>query len=123
MSAFKSSKPNNRGVAEPFGSYTPFAEPAWYNALASPYYSDSHRALRKYVREYIDANIEPHADLWEEEGIVPADASLSWIRAGLIFQDLPPQYRNGIPLPCNIPYEGTWSWPFLRKGSSDLTFL
>ncbi|KAL4939242.1 hypothetical protein BDV06DRAFT_214462 [Aspergillus oleicola] len=105
MSPAKSSTRNNRGVVEPFGSYAPFAEPAWYNALASPYYNDSHRALRKYVREYIEANIEPYADQWEEDGVVPAEASLSWIRAGLIFQDLPPQYRNGIPLPCNIPSE------------------
>ncbi|KAL2823612.1 acyl-CoA dehydrogenase/oxidase [Aspergillus cavernicola] len=105
MSPSNCSTPGNRGVVEPFGSCTPFAEPAWYNALASPYYTDSHRVLRKYVREYVEANVEPYADQWEEDGLVPTEDSLNFIRAGLVFQDLPPRYRNGIPLPCNVPYE------------------
>jgi alkylation response protein AidB-like acyl-CoA dehydrogenase len=100
----------SRGVVEPFGSDTPFAEPAWYNSLASPYYNDSHRALRKYAREYIKKNIEPFAEQWEEDGIVPDEARRSFIRAGFTFQDLPPQYRNGVPLPCNIPYDGRVSF-------------
>ncbi|OGE54957.1 hypothetical protein PENARI_c005G07621 [Penicillium arizonense] len=93
-----------RGIIEPFGSYTPFAEPAWYNALASPYYNDSHRALRNYVRDYIEKNVEPYAEQWEEDGNVPKEDSVKFIRAGLAFQDLPPEYRNGVPLPCSIPY-------------------
>ncbi|KAJ5239859.1 hypothetical protein N7468_004478 [Penicillium chermesinum] len=95
----------NRGVVEPFGNSTPFAEPAWYNALASPYYNDSHRALRRYVRKYVEENIEPYAEKWEEEGLVPEEARRKFIKAGLIFQDLPLEYRNGVPLPCNIPFE------------------
>ncbi|BDD54658.1 hypothetical protein MAP00_000259 [Monascus purpureus] len=75
----------SRGVVEPFGSDTPFAEPAWYNSLASPYYNDSHRALRKYVREYVEKNIEPYAEQWEEEGAVPPEATLKFIKAGLVF--------------------------------------
>ncbi|KAF9884972.1 hypothetical protein FE257_000882 [Aspergillus nanangensis] len=94
-----------RGVVEPFGSDTPFAEPAWYNSPASPYYNDSHRALRRYVRQYVEKNIDPYAEQWEEEGVVPEEARRQFIKAGLIFQDLPLQYRNGVPLPCNIPFD------------------
>jgi hypothetical protein len=100
----------SRGVVEPFGSYSPFAEPAWYNSLASPYYNDSHRALRNYAREYIKEHIEPFAEQWEEDGIVPEQARRNFIKAGFVFQDLPPQYRNGVSLPLNIPYEGRFSW-------------
>jgi hypothetical protein len=52
--------------------------------------------IASHVREYIKANIDPHADQAEEEaGILP-----DWIRAGRVFQDLPQRH-----LPWNIPFE------------------
>lgn len=56
---------------EPFGDPAPWAEPAWYNYLESPYYNDSHRRLRKYVRDYIETNVAPHTEEWEEMGDCP----------------------------------------------------
>ena len=56
-----------------FGDVNPWAEPAWYNVLSSPYYNESHRKLRNFVRMYIDENVLPYAEEWEEEGLVPLD--------------------------------------------------
>ena len=56
---------------EHFGDLTPWAEPAWYSTLSSPYYNDSHRKLRSFVRQYIDDKILPYADDWEKKGKVP----------------------------------------------------
>ncbi|KXJ91540.1 acyl-CoA dehydrogenase-like protein [Microdochium bolleyi] len=74
-------------------SKTPWAEPAWHGALESPYYNDTHRAVQRYAREYIDTNIAPHALEWEEKGDCPTQAKLDYINSGLVFLDIPPQYR------------------------------
>jgi len=58
---------------QPIGSLDPRAEPAWYGALDSPDYNDSHRALRKYVRDYIDKHVLPFSEEWEEKGQVPLE--------------------------------------------------
>jgi hypothetical protein len=61
---------------ESFGELTPWAEPAWYNTLDSPYYNDSHRKLRAWIRNYIDENIAPYAQEWEEAGQVPKEVCI-----------------------------------------------
>lgn len=58
-----------------FGDLGPFAEPSWYNVLASPYYNESHRKSRAYVRDYIDKNVIPYQEEWEEAGAVPKEVS------------------------------------------------
>ena len=58
-------------IVESFGDPEPWAEPAWYNALDSPYYDESHRALRKYIRAYLEEHVIPFAEDWEKEGKVP----------------------------------------------------
>lgn len=42
-----------------YGDLSPWAEPAWYKTLASPYYNDSHKRLRKAVRDYLEENVLP----------------------------------------------------------------
>ncbi|KAI9016893.1 putative acyl-CoA dehydrogenase [Hyaloraphidium curvatum] len=54
------------GDNEVFGDLAPFCEPAWYQDNYSPYYKDSHRRLRAFMRTWVAENILPHADNWEE---------------------------------------------------------
>jgi hypothetical protein len=61
---------------ETFGDLNPWAEPAWYNVLSSPYYNESHRKLRRYVRDYMNENVLDFAEEWEEKGEVPREVSL-----------------------------------------------
>lgn len=51
----------------------PFAEPAWYNGISSPYYTDRHRAVRAAARAYHET-LEQHAEEWEAQGQIPAEA-------------------------------------------------
>ncbi|KAJ3339866.1 hypothetical protein HDU93_007751 [Gonapodya sp. JEL0774] len=39
-----------------FGDGAPFAEPAWYQDMYSPYYKESHRKLRDWIRNWIAEN-------------------------------------------------------------------
>ncbi|KAK6218416.1 acyl-CoA dehydrogenase [Colletotrichum tabaci] len=97
--------PSGKAVAEPFGNRAPFAEPSWYNALASPYYKESHRRVRDHVRRYVDEHIAPNIQEWEENEHVPDDALLRYARAGLAFPELPGEYRGSVPLPGGVPIE------------------
>lgn len=56
---------------EIFGELTPFAEPSWYVGYASPYYKESHRRLRKAVRQYMDEQIMDNLTEWDEAKITP----------------------------------------------------
>lgn len=60
---------------EVFGDVTPWTDPSWYTTLESPY-NDSHRRLRQYARDYGEKNIIPYAEIWEEKGDCPLEASL-----------------------------------------------
>ncbi|KAK1469742.1 acyl-CoA dehydrogenase domain-containing protein [Colletotrichum melonis] len=98
-------KVNNVPVVEPYGNPAPFAEPAWYNTLASPYYDESHRRVRDYVRKYIEEHIAPNIQEWEEKGHVPDEARIHFAKSGLAFPDLPREYAGDVPLPGNVPAE------------------
>ena len=56
---------------EPFGELVPFGDPAWYQDEESPYYKDSHRRLRKKIRDFVDTEIMPFVHEWDEAGKVP----------------------------------------------------
>ncbi|KAL9080836.1 MAG: hypothetical protein Q9159_007493, partial [Coniocarpon cinnabarinum] len=50
-------------------SPVPYAEPAWLTpSLKSPYYSQSHHALRRELRKFVDAELRPEAEEKEKDG-------------------------------------------------------
>jgi len=48
-----------------FGTNIPLAEPNWYQSLNSPYYKETHKKWRKQMREYLDEEVEPIVDDWD----------------------------------------------------------
>lgn len=98
--------PKKTIVEEPYGNPAPFAEPAWYNSLVSPYYGESHARLREHVRKYLAEHVVPHLEDWEENGHVPDEARLHYARSGLAFQGVPPEYSGDLPLSKIVPPQG-----------------
>ncbi|KAH8671512.1 acyl-CoA dehydrogenase-like protein [Xylariales sp. PMI_506] len=80
-------------AANTIGQKLPWAEPAWFGALESPYYNDSHRRLQAYARKYHDENVLPHALEWEAAGDCPESAKEAQLRSGLALLDVPAEYR------------------------------
>ena len=37
----------------------------------SPYYNDSHRELRKAIRKFVETELEPYVDQWDENYELP----------------------------------------------------
>jgi alkylation response protein AidB-like acyl-CoA dehydrogenase len=90
----------------PYGNLAPFAEPAWYNSLASPYYGESHRRLRDYARKYLNEHIVPHLEEWEEQGHVPDKVRRQYAKSGLGCQSVPPEYSGPLPIHEIVPPQG-----------------
>lgn len=55
---------------KPFGDMVPYSDPAWYQSYFTPYYNDTHVALRKELRKWVDENVEPFADEWDQSGVI-----------------------------------------------------
>ena len=58
-------------------------------------FTDEHDAFREMARTFMEKEIAPHHDQWEEEGIVPREV---WEKAGaqgLLGTDVPTEYGGG----------------------------
>ena len=58
---------------DPYGSLIPFADPGWYQSYHSPYFNESHAALRDEVRQWVENDLEPYVTEWDEARKVPDD--------------------------------------------------
>ncbi|OQV08557.1 Acyl-CoA dehydrogenase, domain-containing protein [Cladophialophora immunda] len=95
-------------MAEIFGSPFPYADPLWYSRGVSPYYNESHRQLRKDVRQYVDNCLAPHCEQWEKQGYVPAEVIRKHSELGYTAVSVFPldrEYAQGIRLPGDIPLD------------------
>lgn len=48
----------------------PFADPSYMQGAPSPYFNETHIALRKEVREFVETYIFPYVDEWDAKGEV-----------------------------------------------------
>lgn len=81
---------------EPFGAQIPFSDPNWYHGYHSPYFNETHAALRAEVREWVDNEIEPYVTEWDEAKRVPEEIYKEMGRrgylAGLLGIEFPAEY-------------------------------
>ena len=68
-----------------FGSQTPFAEPTWYDSSKdNPYYNEHHVAFRNKMRKFVDDEIIPFVDDWEQAGEIPGEVYRRASEVGLL---------------------------------------
>jgi alkylation response protein AidB-like acyl-CoA dehydrogenase/predicted heme/steroid binding protein len=99
----RAEQPEGEEAGEPleaFGDQIPFADPTWYQNYHSPYYNETHAALRAEVREWIENKIEPNVTEWDEAKRVPEEIYKEMGRrgylAGLLGVKFPTQYANRV---------------------------
>lgn len=56
---------------EQFGDLVPYADPNWYQTYHSPYFNETHVALRAEIREWMENEIMPNVTEWDEAKKVP----------------------------------------------------
>ncbi|KAK1251554.1 hypothetical protein MKX07_007033 [Trichoderma sp. CBMAI-0711] len=69
---------------EAFGDQIPFADPSWYQNYHSPYFNESHVALRAELRQWIESDIEPYVTEWDEAKRVPEEIYQEMGRRGYL---------------------------------------
>jgi alkylation response protein AidB-like acyl-CoA dehydrogenase len=101
---------------EPFGQQIPFSDPSWYQGVSciyreipippcsalttlglqyhSPYFNETHAALRAEVREWIETEIEPHVTEWDEKKEVPPEVYKEMGRRGYLAGLLGTHYQK-----------------------------
>ena len=72
-----------RKVGMEFGSPIPWADPSNFY-LPSPFYDESHLAVRKLARAWIDEHVTPNVNDWEEEGEVDLSKYKEAAKAGML---------------------------------------
>ena len=60
-----------------------------------PELTEEHEALRGVVREFVDAEIEPHAEAWDRDHTFPVDTVLKMGELGLFGIPFPEPYGGG----------------------------
>jgi len=56
---------------EQFGDLVPYADPNWYQTYHSPYYNETHVALRAEIRQWVEDDLMPNITEWDEAKKVP----------------------------------------------------
>ncbi|KAK4098716.1 acyl-CoA dehydrogenase NM domain-like protein [Parathielavia hyrcaniae] len=79
---------------EPFGQQIPYSDPSWYQGYHSPYFNETHAALRAEVREWIETEIEPHVTEWDEKKMVPPEVYKEMGRRGYLAGLLGTHYQK-----------------------------
>lgn len=101
-------------------STVPYAEPTWLSeGYSSPYYNDSHRALQKYMRDFVDEYVVPEAQEHENSGERPTveliqecgRRHINHMRLG------PGKHLHGLTLPTGLKGEDC-ALPLLEQSDS-----
>ena len=92
----------------------PFSEPLLpqLDLPTNPYYNPKHHALRAFVRNYIDTDIAPYAQEWEQKGEVPESVRQKHCSLGFAVTHpiIDPTDTGGVKLPNGIPYDDWDVW-------------
>jgi alkylation response protein AidB-like acyl-CoA dehydrogenase len=85
-----------------FGEGVPFGDPSWYQAFNSPFYSDSHRKLRSFMRSFVDNELMPYCHEWDESGdFVPRSVFQRCGEIGILTAGMPLEFTVTV---CGAPW-------------------
>ncbi|KAI3648492.1 hypothetical protein MP228_006346 [Amoeboaphelidium protococcarum] len=80
----ESAQAHDDSQSAPFGDLVPFGDPYWYSDFQSPYYDESHRRVRRIVREFTEKEIMPYCNEWDEAKQVPRQLYIKCAEIGLL---------------------------------------
>ncbi|MBC7107067.1 MAG: acyl-CoA dehydrogenase family protein, partial [Firmicutes bacterium] len=60
--------------------------------VSSPYFTEEHEALRRTIRRFVEKELQPHADRWEEEGEFPSEVFRRLGELGFLGLRYPEEY-------------------------------
>jgi len=85
----------------------------------SPHYDETHDALARSVRKFVEREIEPNIDRWETEGELPRELHVKAAEAGILGLGYPEEY-GGVSDGFDIFHRLTQSEEIARLGAGGL---
>ena len=86
--------------------------------MASPYYTAEHEAFREQVRRFVESEITPRIQSWEDAGSVPRDLYRRCAEHGLLGLGYPEEF-GGTPVPDGF-YQVIFIQELCRSGSGGI---
>ena len=87
--------------------------------LPSPHFTQSHDAWRKSVRDFVEREISPHVNAWDEEGKFPRELHRRAAEIGLLGLGYPEEF-GGVKDGVDIFHSIVSSEELARAGSGGL---
>lgn len=84
-------------------------------AKPSPYYTSEHESFRDQMRRFVEREISPHVNEWDEAGEVPRELYTKAAQAGVLGLGYPEEY-GGVPIPDSF-YKTIMMEELARAGS------
>jgi acyl-CoA dehydrogenase len=81
------------------------------------YFTEEHRILRESVRKFVEKEIRPHIDRWEDEELFPAELYKRCANEGLLGLGYPEAYGG---TPCDRFMSIVFTEEMIRSGSVGL---
>ena len=69
----------------------PYSEP-YYTKFPSPYYTESHLKFRQKVRNFVDTELMPYVDKWDEQKTYPIELHKKAYKYGVYSPNFPTKY-------------------------------
>ena len=88
------------------------------NRARSPFYDDSHEAWRDTVRRFVEREIRPNVDAWEEAGEFPRELYAKAAAIGMLGLGFPEEYGGW---PCDQFHRIVQSQELARAGSGGVS--
>ena len=63
--------------------------------MARPPFTDEHELLRRSIRAFVDKEVTPHVDAWEEAGRIPRELWRLLGARGFLGLEFPAEYGGG----------------------------
>jgi len=96
-------------MPERFGSEVPYAEPPELQGHFSPYYGEQHHRWRARCRAFVERELLPHVDEWDEAGDLPVEElRRKAYEAGLYGAIWPRELGGTPPEGSEGPWQGAW---------------
>lgn len=76
-----------------------------YQGFNSPYYTETHKQLRKLAREFCDNEIMPYCHDWDEQKEIPREVYLKMAESGLMPLCLGKPWPTEYAGPCPLGFE------------------
>lgn len=85
-----------------YGEEIVMAEPSWYQFFESPYYGEKHKKFREKIRNFVDTQLNPYIDEWEEKHVaegfeMPAKEIMRKAYAAGVYSPMWPEDLGGTP--------------------------